>query len=51
MRTIIYAVLNETTGTKTIVGASGVKANEKLAEMQKTNPNENYRIVYKWFSF
>ena len=50
MRTIFYAVLNTDTMVKTSVGCSHIRAEEKLAEMQKENPKGNYKIVYKWGS-
>ena len=51
MRTIIYAILDENTGKKTIVGANNIDANKKLAEMQTANPSGSYRVIYKYFSF
>lgn len=50
MRTIFYSVLNSDTNEKVLIGCDSRKAEEKLAEMQKNNPEGNYKIVYKWGS-
>ena len=50
MRTIFYSVIETKTMKKTSVGVSLTKAEQKLAELQKANPNANYRIIYKWGS-
>ena len=49
MRTIYYYVSNSANKT-TFVGRSQKAAKEKCAEMAKANPNETYRVVYKWVS-
>ena len=49
MRTIFYYVSNSANKT-TFVGRSQKAAEEKCAEMAKANPNETYRVIYKWAS-
>ena len=49
MRTIFYYVSNSANKT-TFVGRSQKVAEEKCAEMAKANPNETYRVIYKWAS-
>lgn len=51
MRLIQYAVVNKDNGKVTRIGASLTKANAKLDEMKKANPNANLVIAHKWCSF
>ena len=51
MRTIIYAIYNEETEKKTVIGCSLRKTEETMAEMIKENPSAKLKIVHKWRSF
>lgn len=50
MRAIFYSVVNVNTNEKISVGVDCSKAQEKLFEMKKANPANDYRISYKWAS-
>ena len=48
MRILVHGVKNTNTNKIYNVGTNASKANEKLAELQKANPNDNFSIVYKF---
>lgn len=48
MKTIWYAVLNETTGEKTIAGVDSARANKILADLQNENKTDSFKVIYKW---
>ena len=50
MRLVHYEILNENTKKIINVGCNSTTAQNKLEEMKKANPENNYRIIYKWLS-
>lgn len=51
MRTIFYSVADIETHKKMTCGyIDKEKAEVKLEELKKENPNGNFKIVYKWAS-
>ncbi len=48
MRLLHYGIHNENTNKVINVGVNLQKANSKLNELQKANPNNNFKIVYKF---
>lgn len=50
MRLLHYGIYNENTNKVTATGCKLTTAQNKLDEMKKANPENNYKIVHKWLN-